>query len=44
MHCLRCQHENPPNTKFCGECAGMFIPRSSERIACQLFGKRRQLY
>jgi hypothetical protein len=21
MRCSRCQHENPPGTKFCGECA-----------------------
>ena len=21
MRCLRCQHENPPGMKFCGECA-----------------------
>jgi len=21
MRCPRCQHDNPPRTKFCGECA-----------------------
>jgi signal transduction histidine kinase len=29
MHCPRCQHDNPPRQKFCGEC-GTLLPRSAE--------------
>ena len=31
MHCSRCQHENPPGMKFCGECAA---PLSSLCASC----------
>jgi len=32
MQCPRCQHENPPNTKFCGECAA---PLASTCPSCR---------
>ena len=26
MKCLRCQHENPPRSRFCFECGARFAP------------------
>jgi double zinc ribbon protein len=40
MLCPRCQHENPPGTKFCGECAAPLASTCSSCGAANQLGNK----